>query len=148
MKNLSMLVGLLLLILVDSCEKSNLNEKFVGMWMAQKSSIKFEGYPTTKEGFLRILNEDGTAYMERYSPSDLSQVITSTYKCENKTVTYSNYTISSLKPSCSTTRYDFYNISARLVGDTLYESGSFDVYINGEGIRSINTYTAKFVKIK
>jgi hypothetical protein len=57
-----------------------------------------------------------------------------------------SYTIHTTRPSCDTGRIEFYDISATLIGDTLFETGKYIEYI-GEYIKSENTFKAKYTKI-
>ena len=148
----------LVLLVFTSCEKENYNDQFIAYWRANSSTIVFSEGVTTAAGMDRVFTNEGIVYISNFGYDYHTklvkvndQTILSPFTFAYKAVGNYSYQMGKFTPStggsCRNVGYKFYNISAKIVGDTLFETGNYDIYLDGQMERSINTFTAKYTKL-
>jgi hypothetical protein len=145
---------ILLVIALASCEKEPTYDKFIGKWVPDQDTyypknpnIIYYGFFKDSVRALRRISHSDTLYI---TISDAPPVATGA-KMKGDVLCYNNFWTKNhpITPNCSTDSIIFYDVSSKILGDTMVETGSYTVYVNGvEQDRGVNYYIAKFVKKK
>lgn len=147
-----LLAILLLSVVFNSCEKVPPYEKFIGEWVAEKDfgqtrkpNMIYFGLFTDSVRVTRLISYADTIHIVIY---DAPPVAIGAHICGN-VLRYDNFWVKNhpTTPNCSQDSIVYYDVSSKIVGDTMTETGSYVVYTDGvEQNMFVNYYIAKFIK--
>lgn len=149
MKKLGFLVLLATCLSIFSCSKDNDNI-YKGEWASEQdnptpigNNLIYYGQTNDTVTASRIITDNDVKLYENKFVN---------FELRDKKIYYGEYFLESNSPSCSSERFEFYNVVGELKGDTLIETGNYRFYINGNLITDdsgySNKYIGKFVKRK
>jgi len=149
-----LLFVLLLTVGMVTCDDEPTYEPFIGKWVPDQDTyypkepnIIYYGFFKDSVRTTRRISYIDTVYIVI---SDAPSVSTGAH-LKNNSLIYNNFWTKNnpITQNCSTDSIVFYDVSSKILGDTMVETGSYTVYVNGiEQDRGVNYYIAKFVKRK